>query len=189
MLKVQKPLIFFFILVVFEIVSFSVSAQVLSSATDLKESQSTESRSVKNLPPNTPVKLLKREGFWVEIEAAGAKGWVKLSSVNMGAQSPGLNPMDTGRTGKGNIVSTSAARGLSAKDLTLAKPDPGQFAELQKLAISGTDADKFARSGGLTTRQIALLAVGPKSADSAKSKPQSSVKKQPKKTDDDDDDD
>ena len=175
--------------VILELVSFSVFAQVLSIATDLKEGQSPESKSVKSLPANTIVKLIKREGFWVEVEAAGAKGWVKLSTVNLGAQSIGLNPMDTGRAGKGNIVSTSAARGLSAKDLTLSKPDPAEFSELQKLAISSSDADKFAKSGGLTTRQIALLAAGPKSADPAILKSQSSANKRPKKTVDDDDDD
>jgi hypothetical protein len=168
-------------------ISLGVSAQTLSAATDLKESQSADSKTLKNLPANTPVKLVKREGFWVEVEAAGAKGWVKLSTVNMGAQSPGLNPMDTGRSGKGNIVSTSAARGLSAKDLTLAKPDPTQFAELQKLAVSRADADKFAKSGGLNTRQIALLAASPKPAEA--SKPKSPPAKKPKKSDDDDDDD
>lgn len=190
MYYLEKSLNFLFILVIFELIPFNVSqAQVLISATDLKESQSAEGKTVKSLPANTTVKLIKREGFWVEIEAAGSKGWVKLSTINMGSQSPGLNPMDTGRAGKGNIVSTSAARGLSAKDLTLAKPDPAQFAELQKLSISAADADKFAKSGGLTTRQIALLAAGPKSADQAKPKAQPSGNKKPKKTDDDDDDD
>ena len=175
------------LLLLLGLVSFSAFAQTLTAATDLKESQSADSKTLKNLPANTPVKLVKREGFWVEVEAAGAKGWVKLSTVNMGAQSPGLNPMDTGRSGKGNIVSTSAARGLSAKDLTLAKPDPAQFTELQKLAVSGADADKFAKFGGLSTRQIALLAASPTSAAPAKPKP--APAKKPKKSDDDDDDD
>jgi hypothetical protein len=161
--------------------------QTLVAATDLKEGQSPDSKTVKSLAANTPVKLLKREGFWVEVEAAGLKGWVKLSTVNMGTSSPGLNPMDTGRSGKGNIVSTSAARGLSAKDLTLAKPDPVQFAELQKLAVSSAEAEAFAKSGELHTRKIALITATPQSSDSAKPKP--ATAKKPKKSDDDDDDD
>ena len=187
MLKCSRFISVFYISLLLGMGSSVVMAQSLNTATDLKESQSADSKTLKSLPANTPIKPLKREGFWLEVEAAGVKGWVKLSTVNLGTQSPGLNPMDTGRSGKGNIVSTSAARGLSAKDLTLAKPDPAQFNELQKLAVSSAEADKFAKSGGLSTRQLALLSPSAKPAEPTKPKPPSA--KKPKKSDDDDDDD
>ena len=58
----------------------------------------------------TPLKITKRQGFWVEVDAGGKKGWVKLGVVNMASTTGGSVALDTGRTGKGNIVSTSAAR-------------------------------------------------------------------------------
>ena len=173
------------------LVLFSSNAfsQTLNSASELKENQSLESKTVKNLASNTSIKILKREGFWVQVEVDGAKGWVKLSSFNMAGQTPVITPLDTGRTGKGNVVSTSAARGLSAKDLTLAKPDSSQFEELKKLSVDSSEADKFAKSGGLSTRQIALVSSGTKLSEPNKPKPTSSTGKKLKKLDDDDDED
>jgi hypothetical protein len=164
-------------------------SQTLNSASELKETQSQDSKTVKNLSSNTSIKILKREGFWVQVEVAGTKGWVKLSSVNMAGQTPSITPLDTGRTGKGNVVSTSAARGLSAKDLTLAKPDSSQFEELKKLSVDSSEADKFAKSGGLSIRQIALVSSGTKSYERNKPKPTSSTGNKLKKPDDDDDED
>jgi hypothetical protein len=189
MYQFNKNTFLFGLFLLFQCWTLEGLAQVMSAATDVKEAQSADAKTVKNLPANTAVKLIKREGFWVEIEAAGTKGWVKLTAVNMGSQAPKLSPVDTGRSGKGNIVSTSAARGLSAKDLTLSKPDPGQFAELQKLAINSAEADKFAKAAGLKPRQIALITANSKPTDEAKTKAKPSANKKPKKSDDDDDDD
>ena len=179
----------FFLSISLALLSSSAFTQTLNSASDLKETQSLESKTVKNLASNTPIKILKREGFWVQVEVAGAKGWVKLSSVNMAGQTPGITPLDTGRTGKGNVVSTSAARGLSAKDLTLAKPDPAQFEELKRLSVDSNEADKFAKAGGLSTRQIALVSSLTKPSEPSKSKQTSSTGNKLKKPADDDDED
>jgi len=179
----------FFLALALALLSSYAFTQTLNSASELKETQSLESKTVKNLASNTSIKILKREGFWVQVEVAGTKGWVKLSSVNMAGQTPSITPLDTGRTGKGNIVSTSAARGLSAKDLTLAKPDSSQFEELKKFAVDSSEADKFAKSGGLSTRQIPLISSGTKSSERNNPKPRSSTGNKLKKTDDDDDED
>lgn len=144
-----------------------LQAQMIAKATDLKAEPMSEAKSLKALQANTAVKMVKRQGFWAEIEAAGQKGWVKLSDLNMstGANS-GLTQMDTGRSGKNNIVSTSAARGLSAKELIAAKPDPQQFDQLKSLAVSAADAESFSKTGGLQTRTVSLLAAPSPSASS-----------------------
>ena len=155
-------------------------AQTLSKAADLKAEPLMEAKTVKVLAVNSTAKVLKRQGFWVEIDSGGLKGWVKLSNLSLGTSGGGgISTMDTGRTGTGNIVSTSAARGLSAEDLVAAKPDPLQFEQLKSLAVSATDAENFAQSRDLKIRSVPLLetparppsrASAPVSTDSARRK-------------------
>ena len=56
-------------------------------------------------------------------------------------------------------MSTSAARGLTAKELVAAKPDPQQVTQLKSLAVSASSAEAFAKAGGLSVRQVALLSA------------------------------
>lgn len=106
----------------------------------------------------TPLKITKRQGFWVEVDAGGKKGWVKLGVVNMASTTGGSVALDTGRTGKGNIVSTSAARGLSAKDLLQGKPDPQAVVKLESYVLDASVVPAFRTEGGIQplTEKIAL---------------------------------
>ena len=106
------------------------------------------------------MKITKRQGFWVEVDAGGKKGWVKLGVVNMASNSGGSVALDTGRTGKGNIVSTSAARGLSAKDLLQGKPDPQAVVKLESYVLDASVVPAFRTEGGIRplTEKIALTA-------------------------------
>ena len=106
----------------------------------------------------TPLKITKRQGFWVEVDAGGKKGWVKLGVVNMASTTGGSVALDTGRTGKGNIVSTSAARGLSAKDLLQGKPDPQAVVKLESYVLDASVIPAFRTEGGIQplTEKIAL---------------------------------
>jgi hypothetical protein len=170
---------------------FSAQSQTLNKATDLKASPAGDARTVKSLASGTAVKLAKREGFWVEVDAGGAKGWIKLSDVTMGSGATGgIGALDTGRTGKGNIVSTSAARGLSAKELVAAKPDVQEFESLKTLGVSAQEADQFAQAGGLKTRTVAMLSAPAASSsnDSGKAAASGGAKGKKSKVDDDEDD-
>lgn len=100
------------------------------------------------LKATTPVKLLKRQGFWLEVEAAGRVGWLKVSAVSFAGAS-GSVAIDTGRLGGGNIVATSVARGLSAKDLLEGKPDHAEAARLEALAVDPSAVTGFRAQGGL----------------------------------------
>lgn len=137
-----------------------VYAQTTVGAVGLRAEAQPDAKVVQKLADKATVKVLKRQGFWVEVEASGAKGWLKVSEISLGSGATGatgLGGLDTGRTGKGNIVSTTAARGLTAKELVAAKPDPQQVTQLKGLAVSASAADAFAKAGGLTVRQVALL--------------------------------
>ena len=96
----------------------------------------------------TPLKLLKRQGFWVEVDAGGKSGWLKVSAVSFAGAS-GPVAIDTGRMGTGNIVATSAARGLSAKDLLEGKPNLEEAARLEALALDASGVPAFRTQGGV----------------------------------------
>lgn len=138
--------------------SLIAAAQDLTAPATLRAEPTPDGKVLKQLPANATVKVLKRQGFYVEVESGGAKGWLKASEVPSSKSAGGsLSNLDTGRTGKGNIVSTSAARGLSPKDVIAAKPDHQQVEELKKLGVSASAADEFAAQGGLQSRKLALL--------------------------------
>lgn len=170
--------------------TFSVHAQSLNKAADLKASPAGDAKTVKNLPSGTAVKLAKREGFWVEVDAGGIKGWLKLADITMGSGATGgIGALDTGRTGKGNIVSTSAARGLSAKELVAAKPDAQEFESLKSLSVGAQEAEQFAQAGGLRSRTLNMLPAPSPSSTNEPGKSTSSGGSKAKKSKGDDVDD
>lgn len=122
----------------------------------------------------TPLKITKRQGFWVEVDAGGKKGWVKLGSVNMASTTGGSVALDTGRTGKGNIVSTSAARGLSAKDLLQGKPDPQAVVKLESYVLDVSVVPAFRTEGSILplTEKIVLTVPPTESAAKSEAKPE-----------------
>jgi len=97
------------------------------------------------------LKVVNRQGFWVEVEAAaGKRGWVKVSALSFAAGTGGPTALDTGRMGTGNIVATSAARGLSAKDLLNGAPRPEEVAKMDAFVADGPAVQNFLASGSIT---------------------------------------
>ena len=115
------------------------------------------------LKSGTQVKPLRRQGFWVEVETNGAVGWLKVSMLNFGTPGNGPAAIDTGRLGVGNIVSTSAARGLSAKDLINGKPNFEELLKLEQFGATNSETMAFLADGNLTSinQKISLSPVGP----------------------------
>lgn len=136
-----------------------VLAQSVAAPTDLLSGPESGSKLVGTLPAKTSLKIITRQGFWLEVEANGKRGWLKSTSVQFGGGSKPLGGLDTGRSGKGNIVSTSAARGLSSKELIAAKPDLAEVDRMEKLAVSSQDALNFAGKANLQVRKLAFLQV------------------------------
>jgi hypothetical protein len=110
------------------------------------------------LAAGSPVKAVKRQGFWVEVDASGKTGWLKVSQINFAGATGGATAIDTGRLGTGNIVATSAARGLSAKDLVSGQPDFNEVNKLDALTAPPQMVQSFLVSGGLValTEKIQL---------------------------------
>ena len=107
------------------------------------------------------VRMLKRQGFWVEIDAGGKTGWVKASMINFSNAGSAPVAIDTGRLGTGNIVSTSSARGMSAADLLSGKPNFEEVEKLDKLVADSSDVQAFMAQGNIkpSLEQVALSPV------------------------------
>lgn len=140
------------------LVSTSVGAQTLREEAALFDKPDGAAQGAK-FKAATPLKVLKRQGFWVEVDAGGKTGWLKVSSVSF-AGAAGPVAIDTGRLGTGNIVATSAARGLSAKDLLEGTPNYDEAARLEALALDASGVTAFRSQGGVQpVANVAALAA------------------------------
>ncbi len=107
------------------------------------------------LKSGTPARVLKRQGFWVHVQAASKTGWVRLNQLGFGGAG-GIVALDTGRAAAGNIVSTSVARGLTAKDLLNGKPDLGAVARMDAWVSNSASVDKFSADGGVAPINLTM---------------------------------
>jgi len=107
------------------------------------------------------VDIIQRKGFWARVKSGSQAGWLKLTRLSLGSGISGndIAALASGRTGSNNVVSASGGRGLDAADFERATPDSAAVAALSRTAASEAAAEKFARAGGLKTRQIGYLRV------------------------------
>lgn len=115
------------------------------------------------LVAGSSVKALKRQGFWVEVDAAGKVGWLKVSQINFAGAVGGATAIDTGRLGTGNIVATSAARGLSAKDLVSGRPNFDEANKLDLLMAQSAAVQPFLLAGGVVAISEKIQLGAPRS--------------------------
>lgn len=106
--------------------------------------------------------ILEKKGAWLKVKAGRSSGWVRLLSVKRGAlgksdNAAGVLDLASGRTGTGQVVSTTGVRGLSEEELKQAQFDAEEVARLEANAISAEEAKRFAAAGGLKTRKLAHL--------------------------------
>ncbi len=98
---------------------------------------------------------LERRGFWVRVQLPSGSGWVKLSSIRIGAQNSRVQTaLNSGRSAAGNIVSTSGARGLSPETLAEAQPNPKEFERLKSQSVSAEEVQRFRASSRLVSRHV-----------------------------------
>jgi len=109
-----------------------------------------------SVPGKAPVKILERQGFWIRVEAGGRAGWLKASSLNFSSNPSGPTAIDTGRLGTGNIVSTSAARGLSAKDILAGVPKVQEVHKMQKYVPTEAELKLFSSQGNIVASKQAI---------------------------------
>jgi len=130
-------------------------------ATELKSQPATDASTVAQLPENTAVEALDRQGGWTRVKAAAGEGWVKMLALRYGG--PGsAKKGDTGlvqmfnvaRTGASGTQVTTGVRGLDEEKLANAQPNPGELDKLEKFAAERNAAAGFAAKGKLAAQQV-----------------------------------
>ena len=184
--KTDKGMLVLTLLALLSLASIGVQAQVVREDSALFEAPDGK-LTVINAKAGTPARALKRQGFWVQVEVGGKNGWIKASALSFSSGPSGPTAIDTGRMGKSNIVSTSSARGLSAKDLVSGQPNTEEVAWLESRSIS-PDIQAFLTSGGVVAISGRIQLAAPRTAAAATAAQGSSgdTKNVPKKKNDDD---
>lgn len=116
-----------------------------------------------SVPSGTATKVIERQGFWIRVDISGRTGWIKASGLSFSSGSAGPAAIDTGRLGTGNIVSTSAARGLSAKDLLNGAPRIEEVAKLTQFIPDKASLMAFGSQGNLVAlaQAVSLKVAAP----------------------------
>ena len=137
---------------------------VTGRATDLRERNATDGRSLASLPENTPVKVISRAGAWTKVETGGKSGWVNAFhlrfpvAVEKSSSGGGLAAV-TSMFGGGSrsnqpTIATTGIRGLSPEDLKNSKPDAAAFQKAQTYRADKPAAERFAREGKLASVNV-----------------------------------
>lgn len=144
--------------------------------TVLRTEASFGSAEIMNLAAGTEIIPLERVRLWVRVstEAANPKtGWVRLNYLRGRPQAAASEPSRSNpfagfsrsvsgflsgfgsrRAARPTQTATIGIRGLTAEELTAARPDHEALAKVAQYASSESAAESFAASGGLTERNL-----------------------------------
>jgi hypothetical protein len=115
------------------------------------------------LAANQQVTIVSRKGGWVEVEANGQTGWVRMLNVRLavaGGPAAGQTNVRAAsllRTNSSGKTVTTGIKGLGEEDLQNAAPDPAQVAELTAMAVPASEASANALASGLVEQQVDFL--------------------------------
>ncbi|MFZ5755893.1 MAG: SH3 domain-containing protein [Pseudomonadota bacterium] len=128
----------------------------LTRAESLRDKPFADAKVLAPVASGAKVDIVKREGGWYQITAAGKTGWVRMLSVRRsaaatGTTAAGIAGVASGRTGTGKVVATTGVRGLDNGELDTAAFSEVQIAQAEKYRVKPADAAAFAKQGGLVT--------------------------------------
>ncbi len=141
----------------------------LIKAEQARATPSARAKIVAQLASGTQVDVINRQGGWLQVQAQGKTGWVRLLSVRSatgragGADLGGVVGLATQRSNK-QVVAVAGLRGLSEEDLKGAHFDAAQLTTLDTYKTSRQQADSFAAKARLKARSVAYLNPPPQKA-------------------------
>ncbi|MEO8848847.1 MAG: hypothetical protein ABI440_09505 [Casimicrobiaceae bacterium] len=148
------------------------SPAVTVRAIELKAKPASDAKVVISLPAEAPVDVVTRQGAWVELKSGRTTGWAKLFDIRdaqaaaAGTARKGDGVADTLNLAMGTRGAsvTTGVRGLDADMLERATPNAQEFSKMTSYARSKAEADAFARSGRLRSREVSELGATAKTA-------------------------
>jgi uncharacterized protein YgiM (DUF1202 family) len=128
----------------------------------LRKEPYADAKAMGTLKRNDKVQILAKKGAWLQIKAGKSTGWVRLLSVKRGTtgssnEAAGVLGLASGRSGTGQVVSTTGVRGLNEEELKSAKFNEEEMKQLEANTVSEIDGKKFAAAGGLKARKLDYL--------------------------------
>lgn len=111
---------------------------------------------------NDKLEILGQKGAWLKVKTPKFSGWVRLLAVKRATTAKsntaaGVLGIASGRTGTGQVVSTTGVRGLSEEELRSAKFNEDEVKTLENYAVSTDQAQAFANAGDLKARKLDYL--------------------------------
>lgn len=119
---------------------------------EVRKEPFSDAATVGTLPAKTQVKIVKREGGWLQIESPAATGWVRMLAIRTGATGADPASGDAGvkslfnlaRTGSSGTAVATGVRGLDKEQIQNARPNPAELEKLAGYAVAKPDAEQFA---------------------------------------------
>jgi hypothetical protein len=145
-------------------------------ADELKAMPFIDAATSAKLPASQSVTILSRKGGWIEVEANGKTGWVRMLNVRLAAGSgpaPGQAQTRAAsllRTNSSGKTVTTGIKGLGEEDLQNAAPDPAQGAKRADFAVPASEASDNAHASGLVEQQADFVDEKGKTAKKPKAK-------------------
>jgi hypothetical protein len=87
--------------------------QTIHQRAELKGEKFTDAATVAVLDAETKIEVLRREGGWLRVKAGKREGWLRGEALAAGGQAGGLLALDSGRSGRGDLIATTGIRGYS----------------------------------------------------------------------------
>lgn len=137
----------------------------VTTATELRATPTLDGKVITRLVPGARGERTATQGGWVKLRLAEREGWLRLTYTKeltaapaAAAQASVSNPI-TGLVGMFSATSnkptaTTGTRGLTQEQLANAQPAPGEVKQLERYAVTGAQAEQFARSGKVASRTI-----------------------------------
>ncbi len=142
------------------------SAETLLNV-ELKKEPYADAATATNLPAQSAVSVLKRQGAWVNVKTTGnANGWLKMTAIKLtdgrnGAKKSGdsgfgslFNLGRKSRTASSGMAVTTGIRGLSEEELKNAQPNTQAVNKMDSFASSKSSGEKFAEKVKLKSQQV-----------------------------------
>lgn len=116
---------------------------------EVKKEPFSDADTVGTLPEKAQVKVLNRQGGWMQVESGTVSGWVRMLSVRVNSVrsslASGLKSLfSVARTGSSGTTVTTGVRGLDKEQIQNAKPNPEELKKLSGFAATKADAERFA---------------------------------------------
>jgi uncharacterized protein YgiM (DUF1202 family) len=122
----------------------------------------TDAKTVASVKRGESLTILKKQGVWLQVKNAKSTGWLKLLSVKRASTTASsanthVLSQNSGRSGTGQIVSTTGIRGLNEEELKAATFNEAEVNKLESYTVSDKDGAAFAKAGQLSAIQLAEI--------------------------------